>query len=346
MAYKTKLVKVNSKRPEKEIIRKAVRLLKKGELVAFPTETVYGLGANAFDIKAVRKIFKVKGRPSDNPLIVHIADVSDLGGVAREIPAVAKKLAKKFWPGPLTIVLKKQKKISNAVTASGDTVGVRIPQNEIARALIRLARVPLAAPSANASTRPSPTEAAHVLEDLSGKIPLILDGGKTRVGVESTVIDCTVTPPAILRDGGTSREQIKLVLGKVAPKTGGTVRKVRSPGQKYKHYAPRALLVLVRGTGRALVKKTILTVSGYKGKKENIIILCSVEHLAFYRRLGFFVFSFGSSSRPATVARNIFRLLRECDKKGAHTIVVEGISQKGIGMAVMDRLSRAATKII
>lgn len=345
MAYETEVIRTNAKRPEAGTIRRAALLVRKGELVAFPTETVYGLGANARDAKAVRKIYKAKGRPSDNPLIVHIADAKDLASVASEIPPVAKKLAAKFWPGPLTLVLKKGKGISDAATAGGDTVGVRVPANPIARALIRAAGVPIAAPSANTSTRPSPTDARHVEEDLRGIIPLVLDGGRTRVGVESTVVDCTVAPPAILREGGTSRERIERVIGRVSTVPRKKKGAVRSPGQKYKHYSPRAAVVLVRGEGVALRRKTRLLARRY-AKRGNVRILASSDHCAAYHRSGLDAVPFGRAAAPATVARKIFGLFRACDAAGIRTIVVESIPEKGLGAAVMDRLSRAAAKIV
>ena len=240
----------------KEILHKAVRIIKKGGLVAFPTETVYGLGANALDKKAVRKIFKVKKRPLDNPIIVHIAEIEDLNLLAKNIPEEVKILTKKFWPGPLTLVLFKKKIVPEEVTAGTNTVAIRMPDNEIALRLIRSSGVPIAAPSANLAGKPSSTIAQHVFEDLGDKIDLIFDGGPTKIGVESTVVDLTVQPPQILRPGGISFEELKRVIKNIQlhPSLLSEIRfasqlfnGVKSPGMKYRHYAPKASLILVEG---------------------------------------------------------------------------------------------------
>ena len=271
--------------------------------------------------------------------------MKDLALVAKDVPPIARSLIAKFWPGPLTIVFKKTSAVPDAVTAGGDTVGVRMPANAIARALIRAAGVPLAAPSANASTRPSSTDARHVFEDLEGGIPLILDGGSARVGVESTVIDCTVVPPVILREGGTSRERIERVIGKIAAGSRKRRGAVRSPGQKYKHYAPHATVVLVKGSGAELRRKTLALARRY-AKEGTVRILSSSDRYRGYRAAGFAAAPFGRATDPATVARRIFRLFRACDAEGVRTIVAESVPRAGIGAAVMDRLSRAAAKIV
>jgi L-threonylcarbamoyladenylate synthase len=203
------LIKIHSQKPEKEILQKAAKIIREGGLVAFPTETVYGLGANALDKKAVRKIFEVKRRPLDNPVIVHIAKIEDLDLLSKSIPKEARILAEKFWPGPLTLVLFKKKIVPDEITAGGETVAIRMPKNKIALELIKTSGVPIAAPSANLAGKPSPTTAQHVFEDLGEKVDLILDGGKTKIGLESTVVDLTVKPPQILRPGGISFEELK-----------------------------------------------------------------------------------------------------------------------------------------
>jgi len=336
---KTKVVKISSKEPEKRIIQKAASLIKNGELVAFPTETVYGLGANAFNARAVMKIFKAKGRPVDNPLIVHVSDEQMLKSVVKEIPEKAVPLMKKFWPGPLTIVFRKKKQIPNVVTAGGDTVAVRTPSHSVALALIREARIPIAAPSANISTRPSPTEAKHVYDDFNGKIPLILDGGKTNIGVESTVLDLTTKVPILLRKGKITKKDIEKIIGPIHVCVKKIKGIVKSPGQKYKHYAPKASLILVRG-GRRMVKKII---SKYSNKK--IFVITFSENKNTYPE-AHKTYVLGRKQNVVVAAKNFFSLLRKCDNNGADIIIVEAIIEKGIGEALMDRISRAASLIV
>ncbi len=336
---KTKVIKISSKEPEKKIIQNATKIIKNGGLVAFPTETVYGLGANAFDAKAVGKIFKAKGRPADNPLIVHVSDKRMLNSVVKEIPLKAIPLMKKFWPGPLTIVFRKKKQIPNVVTAGGDTVAVRMPSHSVAFALIRGAGVPIAAPSANTSTRPSPTEARHVYDDFNGKIPLILDGGKTNIGVESTVLDLTTKIPILLRKGKITKKDIEKVIGSIQVHVKKTKGVVKSPGQKYKHYAPKASLILVRG-GIQAVKRII---SRYSKKK--IFIITFSENKDKYSGVHE-IYIFGKKQNTIAAAKNFFSLLRKCDKNGADIIIVEAVIENGVGEALMDRISRAASMIV
>lgn len=335
----TKIIRVNSKKPERTIIKNAAIIIKNGGLVAFPTETVYGLGANAFNASAVMKIFKAKGRPADNPLIVHISDEQMLKSVVREIPEKAVPLMKKFWPGPLTIVFGKKKQIPNVVTAGGNTVAVRIPSHPVALALIREAGIPIAAPSANTSTRPSPTEAKHVYDDFNGRIPLILDGGKTNIGVESTVLDLTTNIPTLLRKGKITKKDIEKVIGSIQIHVKKTKGVVKSPGQKYKHYAPKASLVLVYG-GIKAVKKII---SKYSKKK--IFVITFSEHMDKYPKTCE-IYVLGKKQNTNAAAKNFFSLLRKCDKNGADMIIVEAVIEKGVGEALMDRISRAASMIV
>lgn len=336
---KTEVVKINSRKPEKKVIQKAARIIKNGGVVAFPTETVYGLGANALSARAVKKIFKSKGRPSDNPLIVHISDALMLAGIVKEIPEKAIPLMKKFWPGPLTLVMKKTKKIPDIVTAGGDTIGIRMPAHPVALDLIRVSAVPIAAPSANISTRPSSTEAKHVLDDLGGNIPLILNGGKTSVGIESTVLDITSRTPTILRKGKVSKKDIEMIIGPIAEHAVKKRGKVKSPGQKHKHYAPIADLILVHGG----TKKTKEVIKKYDGKQ--VFVITFFERKKDYRDAKK-TLVLGKIGDESTAAKNLFSLLRECDRSGADIIVVEAPSRRGIGDALLDRISRGAKTVV
>ncbi len=295
-------------------LKKPAKLLHEGKLVAFPTETVYGIGANALNSNAVRKIFIAKGRPADNPLIVHIADKKDLSKLVKRIPEKAKKLIGTFWPGPLTIVFEKSPLIPKIVTAGEKTVAIRMPKNKIALELIKLSKTPVAAPSANSSTKPSPTKAEHVLEDLDGKIDAVVDGGKTEIGIESTVLDLTSKTPMILRPGKITKEELEKVIGKVYTRTkNGKVAK--SPGMKHKHYSPKARVILFSGNEiEKLLKK-------HKCKKIGVI-------------------KFENSAEE--FARNIFSDFREMDKLGFEIILVETVPKMGLGVAIMNRLKKAA----
>jgi L-threonylcarbamoyladenylate synthase len=343
----TLCVKVDSKRPQIDAIRIAADVIRKGGLVAFPTETVYGLGANALDSNAVANIFKAKERPADNPVIVHITNRKDMRRLARSVPHKAEKLAARFWPGPLTLIVKRSSLIPDVTVAGLDTVGIRMPSNKIALALIRESRVPIAAPSANRAGKPSPTTAQHVIEDLAGRIDVILDGGPTRVGVESTVIDMTKRIPQILRPGGTTYEALKAALGEVMlhPATLSEKRvaalRARAPGMKHRHYAPNAEMILVEGDPDKVVKrvKQLTALSAADGKR--VGILATDESISNYD--GAILRSLGSRSNMEEVARNLFRLLREFDKEKVDIIIAEGVPPRGLGLAVMNRLRRAAS---
>ncbi|WP_134683409.1 L-threonylcarbamoyladenylate synthase [Brevibacillus migulae] len=324
----------------------AAHLIREGELVAFPTETVYGLGANAFSDEAVEKIYHAKGRPSDNPLIVHIGDMDQLHEVAREVPEMAYPLIERFWPGPLTLLLPKAEKIATQVTKL-DTVGVRMPDHPLALALIRAARVPIAAPSANRSGRPSPTMAEHVRQDLDGRIAAILDGGETGVGVESTVLDLTVSPPMILRPGGITREQLHEVLGDVAidPAFEAKAEHVpRSPGMKYTHYAPQGELWLVDGSPEQAQKKMEELIREAKANGLSTGVLATDETIGAWRKNGLVdaVLSCGSRQDPSSIAQLLYARLREFDDLGIQYMVGETFPKQGLGMAVMNRLEKAA----
>ncbi|HZG15000.1 MAG TPA: L-threonylcarbamoyladenylate synthase [Candidatus Bathyarchaeia archaeon] len=324
----------------------AAHFIREGELVAFPTETVYGLGANAFSDEAVEKIYKAKGRPSDNPLIVHIGDIAQLHEVAREVPEMAFPLIERFWPGPLTLLLPKAEKIANQVTRL-DTVGVRMPDHPLALALIRAASVPIAAPSANRSGRPSPTTAEHVRQDLDGRIAAILDGGETGVGLESTVLDLTVSPPMILRPGGITREQLLEVLSEVAidPAFEAKASQVpRSPGMKYTHYAPKGELWLVDGRPEQVQKKMEELIQEAKAKGFSTGVLATDETIEAWRKCDQVdaLLSCGSRHDPSSIAQHLYARLREFDDLGIQYIVAETFPKGGLGMAVMNRLEKAA----
>jgi len=335
-------------------IREGAAILRSNGLVAFPTETVYGLGANALDSSAVEKIFRAKGRPGDNPLIVHIADLAMLTDLVRNVPSEACRLAQKFWPGPLTMVLPCSGRVPKAVTAGLSTVAVRMPDHPVALALIKEAGVPVAAPSANTSGRPSPTKACHVLEDLGGKVPLVLDGGPVGVGVESTVLDLTVSPAMVLRPGGITLEQLQEQLGKVeldpalaeGQSSGGNPEAAtpKSPGMKYTHYSPDAEVLLVEGPLQEMVAviREMAAARAREGLK--IGIMASKETASSYS--GFFTLTVGSREELSTVAANLYDTLRAFDRHGIELILAEAFPRSGLGLAVMNRLTKAAGKII
>ena len=327
---------------EASLMRAAERI-RNGEIVGFPTETVYGLGANALCARAVLRIFEAKGRPADNPLIVHVSSVEEIPPLVRGIPQAARKLMEAFWPGPMTLILPKADCIPDAVSAGLDTVGIRLPSCEAARALIRAAGCPIAAPSANRSGRPSPTTAQHVLEDMDGRIPLILDGGPCQVGLESSVIDATGEVPVILRPGGITPEMVQAVLGGVrvdehvmSPLHEGEV--ARSPGMKYKHYAPRAHTVIYAGEEVRVVSAICARYDEAVNAGERVAILGFDEH-DFGARTRI---SLGSAAHPEQAAARLFAALRELDERGETLALCEAVEPAGIGLAVMNRMGRAA----
>ncbi len=319
-------------------------LIRAGQLVAFPTETVYGLGANGFDEEAVRSIFAAKGRPADNPLILHISKKSDLKELWAHVPKLADTLANAFWPGPLTLIFNRSDRVPDAVTAGLDTVAVRMPLDKTARLLIRKAGVPIAAPSANLSGRPSPTTAKHVLADMDGRIPLILDGGPCRYGVESTVLSL-VGGPVILRPGAVTREMLEAVIGPVrladsvlAPMKEGAV--AASPGMKYKHYAPKAEVLVVTGEPRAAAKRILFLYREAEDAGRTPAIAATKQTQGFYR--GRHVIVLGDRNQPVTLCAGLFSALRELDDEGVDLIFAEGVEPDDEGLAFMNRLLRAA----
>lgn len=341
----TKIVNMTQENIDKEAIVKAGEIIRNGGLVAFPTETVYGLGANALDEKAAKSIYIAKGRPSDNPLIVHIADTSELDSLVEYVSDGAKRLMDKFWPGPLTIVFKKSKNIIDAITGGLDTVAIRMPNHDIALELIREARVPIAAPSANTSGKPSPTIASHVIEDMNGRVDMIIDGGDAGFGVESTVVDVSGEQLMILRPGGITAEELREVFEKVsldpALEYGVSDAVPRSPGQKYKHYSPDAEITIYISAD--LDKLSDKIKSEYdklvlQGKKPGI--LSTEETKAEYGDRTQLVL--GQRANPISISSQLFKRLREFDAIGVEVILAEGLDQLGINLATMNRLKKAA----
>lgn len=316
----------------------AAEFIKAGEIAAFPTETVYGLGANAYSEKAVKKIFKAKGRPADNPLIVHVADKKDVSVLACEITPSAKRIISKFFPGPVTVILKKNEIIPYSTTAGLDTIAIRMPESKIAQQLIKAAGVPIAAPSANISGSPSPTNFIHVLRDFNKKIPCLLIGPGAKYGLESTVIDCTGTHPIILRPGSITLEQIKK-LDKNAVILKKAI-KIKSPGQKYKHYSPKAKVKLIstlKSIGKSEQAK--IKQNNTPGMLEKLKKNCA--YIGLDKKLGAGCEKVLLCRTLNEYAKNLFSFFRECDDEGFKTIYCQEVDEKGIGAAIMNRLNKA-----
>lgn len=343
---KTLMLRVDSVNPDSAEIQAAAQIIRNGGLVAFPTETVYGLGADALNAKAVLRLFEAKKRPLDNPPIVHIADFSEVYSLVEGVSEKAELLMEQFWPGPLTLVFKHSDNVPKVTVAGLDTVAIRMPKHRVALELIKQAQRPIAAPSANLAGKPSPTTAQHVCEDLNGRIDAILDGGATSIGVESTVVDLSCGQPMLLRPGGTSYEALKKVLGdlKLHPfvQTEAELppERVRSPGMKHKHYAPRAEVVLVEGDVQAVVAKVQGLAESYRLGGKRVGVLATDETQSAYSVD--VVESLGSRFNLDVVARNLFRLLREVDAQRVDVIIAEGVPSEGLGLAVMNRLRKAS----
>lgn len=341
---KTQIEKIDKNRIDEQILAEAGEILKRGGLVAFPTETVYGLGANALDEKAAMKTYAAKGRPSDNPLIVHIADVEALKEIVEEIPEKAKRVIEKFWPGPLTLIFNKKEIVPLGTTGGLNTVAVRMPMDEIARGLIRAGGGYVSAPSANTSGRPSPSTAQHVMDDMDGKIEMIIDGGSVEIGVESTILDVTVDPPMILRPGAVTKEMLEKIIGKVdvdsALLSDTSDEAPKAPGMKYRHYAPKAQMIIVSGEPKEIVKaiKQIAYEQERLGYKVGII--ATNETRSLYTKG--VVKSIGSRSNENSIAKNLYKVLREFDEEDVSYIYCEAFDEEGIGSAVMNRLDKAA----
>jgi len=340
----TIIAKIDKYNIDEQVMEQAGEILRKGGLVAFPTETVYGLGANALDEEAAKKTYAAKGRPSDNPLIVHVADAAVLDVIAEQVTDKAKLLIDKFWPGPLTLIFNKTKYVPYGTTGGLETVAVRMPADEVALALIRAGGGFVSAPSANTSGRPSPTSAAHVAEDLAGKIDMILDGGSVDIGVESTILDMTAEPPLILRPGAVTKEMMEEVIGEVtvdmALLSEDTNEAPKAPGMKYRHYAPKAQLMIVEGDTKEVVKaiKQISYEQTRLGYKVGII---ATNETADVYTTGV-VKSIGFRSNESSIAKNLYKVLREFDEEEVSYIYSEAFEEEGLGNAIMNRLEKAA----
>lgn len=329
---------------DQKVIEEAGSILKRGGLVAFPTETVYGLGGNALDEQAAEKIYAAKGRPSDNPLIVHIAEFGALEQIAAEIPKEAKKLADAFWPGPLTMIFRKTDKVPKGTTGGLDTVAVRMPDHPVALALIRAAGGYVAAPSANLSGRPSPTCAAHVQEDLDGRIEMILDGGDVGIGLESTIVDLSEGTPTILRPGYINQQMLENVIGKTeidrAILSDDSGIKPKAPGMKYRHYAPKASLTIIEGAQDKVICRINELLEEGEKKGERIGVIASAESAACYQ--GGVVRTIGSRSDELSISRHLFGILRDFDTLAVDRIYSESFETPQMGQAIMNRLMKAA----
>lgn len=341
----TKILIVNEYDPEPEAIREAAQVLKDGGLVAFPTETVYGLGGDGLNPEASGKIYAAKGRPSDNPLILHIAEREELIPLTAEIPQMAERLMDTFWPGPMTLIFRKSEQVPYETTGGLDTVAVRMPSHPVARRLIQEAGLPIAAPSANLSGRPSPTSASHVEEDLNGRIDMILDGGDVQIGLESTIIDVTGDAPVILRPGFISREDVETLMGSctldpaIVGKPDPNLRP-KAPGMKYRHYAPKADMLIVEGDPGFVTRTICAKAAKDLAEGKRVAVLCTEESRAAYGDLS--CHTVGTRGNEETIAHNLFRCLREFDEEKVDMIYSESFREGPLGGAIMNRLLKAA----
>ena len=341
---KTEYVDLREGKDIKEGVKKAAEIIKRGGLVAFPTETVYGLGANGLDENAVPKIYEAKGRPSDNPLILHISKLDEIEDIVKEIPKSALILAEEFWPGPLTMVFKKSERIPYRTTGGLESVAIRMPSNKIARELIKTAGVPIAAPSANSSGRPSPTKAAHVIYDLDGKIDMVIDGGEVDIGIESTIVDVTGEVPVILRPGFITEKMLSEAIGRV--EIDEVVKslspdkdlKPKAPGMKYRHYAPRGKMTIYKGSHSKVVERINEEISKLEGKKTGV--LATDETKSYYK--ADIIISLGSREDGESIAHNLFDALRKFDDDDVEFIYSEGFDENKLGFAIMNRLHKSA----
>ena len=340
----TKVAIIKDINTDIRFIEEAGKVIRNGGTVAFPTETVYGLGANALDDEAVRKIFIAKGRPQDNPLIIHVS-TKEISELVKDVPEVAQKIIDKFWPGPLTVILEKKDIIPNVTSANLNTIGIRMPNSEIALKLIELAERPIAAPSANISGRPSPTEVERCVEDLNGRVDYIIGGESSNIGVESTIIDCTVNPPLVLRPGGITLEMLKEInpeieLDKALKSKPNDDFKPKAPGMKYKHYAPNAHLKIIKGKNEKTIEIINEIVENYIEKGNDVAILTTNENLNKFNNGK--VISLGSENDLKEIAKNLFEALRKCDDLRVQYILCQGFEENGVGLAIMNRLNKAA----
>ena len=334
--FRTRIAVIDPVAPDATAVAEGAAVIRAGQLVAFPTETVYGLGADGLNPMAMGRIYAVKGRPPDNPLILHLASHDQLPLLASEVPEIAQVLMRAFWPGPLTLILPKTARVPDLATGGLATVAVRMPAHPVAQALIRASETPLAAPSANRSGRPSPTAAQHVLDDLNGAIPLILDGGPTAIGVESTVLDVTCSPPILLRPGGIPQETIEAIIGPLQ-KTADISLHRRSPGTRYRHYSPRARVVLLEEASTETLQREVTA-----ALRQHHRVGCLLHRLELAEVPPGVILE-RSGGGVVDYARTLFAGLRKLDALGVEVIIVEGVAEKGLGVAVMDRLRRAAS---
>ncbi len=340
----TKILKIDRENIDKNALKHAGEVIKNGGLVAFPTETVYGLGGDAKNPASAKAIYAAKGRPSDNPLIVHIADFEDIKKISKNLPDLAKKLSDAFWPGPLTMIVEKNEVIPYETTGGLDTVAVRLPSDEVARELIRCSGGFVAAPSANTSGRPSPTKAWHVIEDLDGKIDVIIDSGRSLLGLESTIVDLTVKDPVILRPGFITESMIKKVCEGVSTDPGiiaadSNVRP-KAPGMKYRHYAPSAPVAVIEGKEALVTEKIKSLIADARAKGQKVGILCATENEKLYD--ADFIIALGCKDDEAELAGNLFDAMRRFDHEDIDVIYSEGFSREELGAALMNRLLKAA----
>lgn len=336
---KPRIFKIDPHNIDLELMKQAVSVIHNRGIVAFPTETVYGLGANALDAKAVAEIFRVKERPLDDPLIVHIAEVNELYRLAKEVPFKAEKLINRFWPGSLTLIFEKTDLIPDLVTAGLETVAIRMPLGAIARKFISMAGVPIAAPSANLFGRPSPTRAQHVLDDLNSRIDIIIDGGRTEIGVESTVVEFADEEVVVLRPGAVTVEELREIVKDVKIFSESESSE-KSPGKYLKHYSPRAEVILVEHVNQFQIEEVLSIVADLTKKGRKVGIMAKQEHEEQYK--GFIVKVLGPEQDDRTSASRLFHILREFDSENTDVIVAEGIPETGLGRAIMNRLRKAA----
>lgn len=345
-SVKTQIFTVNAQNPDPSIILYAIEKLRMGGLVAFPTETVYGLGANAFDADAVERVFEVKKRPSYDPVIVHISSISQIDKVACDIPSIAYKLAEEYWPGALTLVLNKHPKIASNVSAGLNTVAVRMPNHRIPLAMIDASNIPIAAPSANLFTKPSPTTAHHVVDDLNGHVDIILDGGICSIGLESTVLDLTSVNPTVLRPGGVSVEALKKSISnlqlsqKYIDTHDGFA--MPSPGMLSKHYSPNAKLLLLTGSSDNVIIHLLEIISALISKGFKVGIMVTNEDALHFSGLNVKTVKLGSESNLSEIGQNLFAQMRILDKEDVDLILIRAVKLQGLGLAIWDRLVRAS----
>ena len=341
---KTIVVTLDKEHPDGEAILRAGEIIKAGGLVAFPTETVYGLGGDALNPESSRKIYAAKGRPSDNPLIVHICRWEDIYKIADPVPEIAERLAARFWPGPLTMILNKTALVPKETTGGLDTVAIRMPSHPVARRFLQDSGCMIAAPSANTSGRPSPTTAQHVWEDLQGKIEVLLDGGPVGIGIESTIVDLSEDQPMILRPGFITQEMLSQVLGQVGMDPGiaseNSKKPPKAPGMRYRHYAPKADLTLVEGHMDQVIAKINALTGEAQVKGQSVGVLATAENQDAY--IADHVIVIGQREDEAEIARHLFDVLRQFDTLGVDVIYSESFAAAGVGQAIMNRLLKAA----